>query len=44
MMLLMIPCDPIRLFHRPCETIQKKYELDNQLFNKLNDIPYLNFE
>jgi len=44
MMLSMILCDPIPLFHRPCETIKKKKELDKQLFNKLNDIPYLNFE
>jgi hypothetical protein len=44
MMLLMIPSDPIPLFHKQCETIKIKYELDNQLFNKLNDIPYLNFE
>jgi len=29
MMLLMILCDPIPSFHRPCETIQKKMNLRN---------------
>ncbi len=39
-----IPCDPIPLFSTPCEIIHKQYEVDNFLFSKLNNIPYINYE
>jgi hypothetical protein len=45
LMLLMIHCDPMPLFHKPCETIQRIYEFDNSLFStKLNGRLYLNYE
>ncbi len=40
----MIPCDPIPLSHKPYETIHKDVLAYNQLFNKLNNRPYLSYE
>ncbi len=40
----MIPCDSIPLSHKPYETIHKDVLAYNQLFNKLNNRPYLSYE
>jgi len=45
LMLLMIPFDPIPLdFTNLVKHFTKIFEFDNQLLNKLNNKPHLNYE
>ncbi len=40
----MVPCDSTPLSHKPYETIHKDVLAYNQLFNELNNRPYLSYE
>jgi hypothetical protein len=45
LMLLMIPYDPIPLFHKWfMRLFTNIYKVNNQLFNKLNNRPYPSYE